>query len=139
MTTKYIKIQDQKEAFEFIDHQQWTPHYKSIARYRWKLRHTPEQISRRKRKECSICYENRLYSDFQDPSVPCCHSSLVCSTCLEKLDCCPFCRAPWKPKQHNMIIFRLPVSLLDDVFNRNDREILETVAEILHHISPGQN
>jgi hypothetical protein len=38
-----------------------------------------------------------------------------------------------------MIIFRVPVSLLNDVFNRNDREILETVVEILHHISPAQN
>ncbi len=137
--TRYINITDQQEAFEYIDHQEWTAQYKSIARYRWKLRHTPENIRRRTRKECPICYENCLLSDFNHQSIPCCHSSLVCSTCLKKLDSCPFCRTQWKPKQQNMIIFRVPVSLLNDVFSRNDREILETVAEILHHISPEQN
>lgn len=137
--TIYIKITDPQEAFDFIDHQEWTPHYKSIARYRWKLRHTPEQIRRRPRKECLICYESRSLPNFQNNTVPCNHSSLICSTCFQKLDSCPFCRSPWKPKPQNMIVFRVPVSLLNDVFNRNDREMLETVVEILHHISPEPN
>lgn len=137
--TRYIRIQDQKEAFDYIGQQEWTAHYKSVARYRWKLRHSPETIRRRQKKECSICCEDRSLYDFQDQFVPCRHSSLVCSTCFKKLDCCPFCRTQWKPKPQNMVIFRVPVSLLNDVFNRNDREILETVAEILHHISPEPN
>lgn len=138
--TSYIKMTDQGEAFDYIGSQTWTPHYKSVARYRWKLRHRPEQIRRRRRlqhKECPICYEDRPLPDFQERQLPCCHPPLVCSQCFEKLNSCPFCRALWKPK--NMLIFRVPISLLNDVFNRNDMEILETMAEILHQISPGQN
>lgn len=132
----YIKIKNQNEAFEFIENQNWTPHYKSIARYRWKLRHTPEKINRRQ-KECLICYEKKPCSEFlKENKTICKHSLLVCQTCFDKLYKCPFCRETWKNRQENVIIFRVPMSLLNDIFNRNDEEILDSVVEILQQISP---
>jgi hypothetical protein len=135
---KYIKITDKTEAFEYINEQEWSPHYKSIARYRWKLRHTPETIKKRT-KECSICYEKRGMDEFEKKKDLCCHTPMVCRVCMEKVYSCPFCRAQWKQKQHNVIVFRVPVSLLNDVFSRNDQEIFDTVVEILHQISPEPN
>jgi len=135
----YIKITDRDEAFEFIENQDWTPHYKSIARYRWKLRHTPEHINRRK-KECLICYEKQSALGFvKKNKVICKHSTLVCQTCFDKLHTCPFCRETWKQRKENVIIFSLPVTLLNDIFNRNDEDILNSVADILQHISPEQH
>jgi len=135
----YIRIKDQDEAFEFIRNQNWTPHYKSVARYRWKLRHTPDQINRRQ-KECPICYEKQPVSGFVKKNKTICgHSLLICQTCFDRLYTCPFCRETWKKKKENMIIFRVPLALLNDIFNRNDEDILDSVAGILQQISPEQN
>lgn len=133
--TKYIKITDQACAFDCIEKQDWTPHYKSIARYRWKVRHAPETIKRRV-KECPICYENHPHQDFENKKNVCRHFCMICKTCLRQIDTCPFCREQWKPR--NVIIFRVTTTTLlhdDDVFNQHD--LLDTVVEILRrHISP---
>lgn len=126
--TTYMKIKNQADAFEFIESQDWTPHYKSVARYRWKLRYCPDTIAKRK-KECPICYEKQPNRCFESHEDKCCHCLLVCRSCCERLDTCPFCRQRWKPE--NVIVLRVPLSILNDVFNRNDREILGTLVEIL--------
>lgn len=126
--TTYITIKNQADAFEFIESQDWSSHYKSVARYRWKLRYSPDTIVKRK-KECCICYEKKPNRCFESHDDKCCHSHLVCSLCCERLDTCPFCRQRWKPE--NVIILRVPLSILNDVFNRNDQEILGTLVEIL--------
>lgn len=122
---RYRLIQDQKSAFDFINQQNWSSHYKSIARYRWKLRYTPDTI-KHYRKECSICYE-RFYPKPPSITMPCCHYKLVCPTCFEKLDTCPFCRVIWK----NKVVVRI---LWNDIIHRED--ILEVVMEILQQLYP---
>lgn len=125
---RYRLIQDQKSAFEFINQQNWSSQYKSVARYRWKLRHNPETINHY-RKECSICYE-RFHPE---PPIQttcsslCCHSKLVCSVCKEKLEKCPFCRVLWK----KTLVVRV---LWNDVIHRED--ILNVVLEILQQLYP---
>lgn len=124
---RYRLIQDQKSAFEFINQQNWSSRYKSVARYRWKLRHTPETINHY-RKECSICYE-RFHNPTTTSSL-CCHSKLVCPSCTEKLEKCPFCRILWK----KTIVVRV---LWNDVIHREN--ILNVVLEILQQLYPEYN
>lgn len=121
---RYRLIQDQTQAFEFIKKQDWSSHYKSVARYRWKLRYTPEKIKQR-RKECSICYEYHYPN--HSTNLPCCHYKLVCKTCFEKLEKCPFCRVIWKHK----VVVRL---CWNDIINQE--ELLDIVVEILQQLYP---
>lgn len=135
---RYRKIQDQKKAFEFIDNQDWSSHYKSVARYRWKLRYTPENIkSRRKEEECCICYEkfqwqpNNIYNN-----LSCCHYKLVCKTCFKKLKKCPFCREIWKkPKT---VIFRF-LWFNRDVIVMDWDDVVNIVEEMVQQLYPELN
>lgn len=90
---------DQEKAFAWIEEQDWAPKKKADARYRWRKRHAPDTIQRRRTKECSICcYARQLYF-FQAQQQKCVHFPMICKKCRVRLDRCPYCRQVWKERQ----------------------------------------
>lgn len=103
---------DQDSAFEWINKQDWTPKKKADARYRWRKRFAPDTIRRRLR-ECNICYHEQPQREFVRMEGRCCHCSIICQSCCDRLDMCPYCREVWKEKEPVVpIVLVIPISEL---------------------------
>lgn len=98
----------QEEAFEWIKKQDWTSKKKANARYRWKKRFAPDTIKKRSL-ECTICYNNK-FIPIEKPADKCVHYTKICSSCIDRLDLCPFCREIWRP--HIPIMVVIPSQIL---------------------------
>jgi len=134
---EHTKMRDQQQAFEFIERQDWTNNYKANARYRWRLRHAPNTIKKRKpKKECVICCNEYTIDNFTENIDLCCHYGMLCKTCCKKVHKCPYCRKKWSPapRSPSIIVFNVPISL-EIIFNGIDQESSDVMREIISRLS----